>query len=74
MTPPKKLPDIPGANAALPAGSLPGPYLGPHSDENRDPPPNSPAPVNPVTLIDQPEDDDPDHRTTARPGGADGPG
>jgi hypothetical protein len=35
-----------GERAALPAGSLPGPYLDTQGDENRQPPPNAPSPVN----------------------------
>jgi hypothetical protein len=38
----------PGNNAAFPAGTLPKPFLGPQGDENRDPPPNAPVPVNPT--------------------------
>jgi len=41
----------PGGSAALPAGSLPKPFLGPQGDENRDPPPNAPAPVNPTETV-----------------------
>jgi hypothetical protein len=43
-----KLPPMPipsGGAAALPEGSLSKPFLGPQGDENRDPPPNAPAPV-----------------------------
>nr|WP_294546489.1 hypothetical protein [uncultured Rhodopila sp.] len=44
--PPAPMPDgRPGERAGLPPGSLPGPYLGPQGDENRDPPPDAPAPV-----------------------------
>ncbi len=43
----------PGDNAALPEGSLPKPFLGPQSDENRDPPADSPAPVNPTVTVPQ---------------------
>lgn len=35
-----------GDRAALPPGSLPNPYLGTQGDENRQPPPNAPSPVN----------------------------
>jgi hypothetical protein len=41
----------PGGSAALPAGSLPKPFLGPQGDENRDPPPNAPAPVNATETV-----------------------
>ena len=41
----------PGQNAALPAGSLRKPFLGPQGDENRAPPSNAPAPVNPTTTV-----------------------
>ena len=41
----------PGGSAALPPGSLPKPFLGPQGDENRDPPPNAPAPVNPTETV-----------------------
>jgi hypothetical protein len=37
----------PGGAAALPPGSLPRPYFGPQSDENRDPPLDAPGPVDP---------------------------
>jgi hypothetical protein len=45
----------PGANAALPPGTLPKPFLGPQGDENRDPPPNAPAPVNPAPTVPNPD-------------------
>ena len=48
--PPAPLP--PGGRAALPEGSLPKPFLGPQGDENRDPPPNAPAPVNPTQTVE----------------------
>jgi hypothetical protein len=54
-TPPPPIP--PGGNAALPAGSLPGPFLGPQGDENRAPPPDSPAPVRPAKTVDDDIDD-----------------
>jgi type I restriction enzyme S subunit len=41
----------PGGAAALPEGSLPKPFLGPQGDENRDPPPGSPAPVPPAATV-----------------------
>lgn len=41
-----------GGRAALPAGSLPGPYLGPQGDENRAPPPNAPVPTGPGDTVD----------------------
>jgi len=41
----------PGNNAALPEGTLPKPFLGPQGDENRDPPANAPAPVNPTKTV-----------------------
>ena len=50
-------PNPPGGAAALPAGSLSKPYFGPQGDENRDPPPNAPAPVNPVETV---KDSDPE--------------
>jgi hypothetical protein len=45
---------VPGQRADLPAGSLPGPYLGPQGDENRTPPPNAPSPVKPVPTVTTP--------------------
>jgi hypothetical protein len=45
-------PSIPGGRAALPEGSLPGPFLGPQGDENRDPPENAPIAPQPATRID----------------------
>jgi hypothetical protein len=50
LTPPTP---SPGGAAELPPGSLPKPFLGPQGDENRDPPPNSPAPVNPTPRVDK---------------------
>ena len=50
------LPIPPGGSAALPADSLPKPFLGPQGDENRTPPPNAPAPVPPTETV---EDIDP---------------
>ncbi|HEY1412315.1 MAG TPA: hypothetical protein VGF36_09245 [Rhodopila sp.] len=44
-------PNPPGGAAALPAGSLPKPFLGPQGDENRDPPADSPAPVTPAPTV-----------------------
>ena len=44
-------PDPPGGAAALPEGSLSKPFLGPQGDENRDPPPNAPAPVQPTQTV-----------------------
>lgn len=41
----------PGGAAELPPGTLPSPYLGPQGDENRDPPPNAPAPVKPTKTV-----------------------
>lgn len=49
------LPIPPGDNAALPEGTLPKPFLGPQGDENRDPPPNAPAPVNPTQTVPNPD-------------------
>jgi hypothetical protein len=49
-----KMPPVPippGGAAALPAGSLPKPFLGPQGDENRDPPVNAPAPVPPAKTV-----------------------
>ncbi len=40
-----------GHRAALPPGSLPGPYLDTQGDENRQPPANAPAPVNPTAIV-----------------------
>ncbi len=48
LTPPS---ESPGGAAALPEGTLPKPFLGPQGDENRDPPPNAPAPVNPSETV-----------------------
>lgn len=52
-----RMPDVPanpglGSRAALPEGSLSGPYLGTQGDENRQPPPNAPAPVNPQPTVE----------------------
>jgi hypothetical protein len=41
----------PGDNAALPEGTLSKPFLGAQGDENRDPPPGAPAPVNPTKTV-----------------------
>jgi hypothetical protein len=41
-----------GSRAALPEGTLPGPYLDTQGDENRQPPDNAPAPVNPTITVD----------------------
>ena len=50
---PTRGPDgMPGGRAALPAGSLPKPFFGPQGDEQRDPPPGSPAPVNPAPIVE----------------------
>jgi hypothetical protein len=35
----------------LPEGSLPKPFLGPHGDENRDPPANAPVPIPPAPTV-----------------------
>ena len=51
MTENPKPPIPPGNNAALPTGTLPKPFLGPQGDENRDPPPNAPAPVTPTATV-----------------------
>jgi hypothetical protein len=51
-------PSPPGGAAALPADRLPKPFLGPHGDENRDPPANAPAPVPPTETV---RDADPTH-------------
>jgi hypothetical protein len=44
-------PTPPGGAAALPEDSLSKPFLGPQGDENRDPPPNAPAPVRPTQTV-----------------------
>jgi hypothetical protein len=44
-------PAVPGGAAALPEGSLPKPFLGPHGDENRDPPANAPVPIPPAPTV-----------------------
>jgi hypothetical protein len=41
-----------GGRDALPPGSLPEPYLEPQGDENRDPPPNAPSPVEPAVTVE----------------------
>jgi hypothetical protein len=43
---------MPGGRAALPPGSLPQPYFGPQGDEQRQPPPNAPSPVEPAPVIE----------------------
>jgi hypothetical protein len=48
-TPPPPVP--PGGAAALPAGSLPKPFLGAQGDENREPPANAPAPIPPTETV-----------------------
>jgi hypothetical protein len=57
---PKKTPPPipPGSEAALPPGSLPGPFLGPQGDENRTPPPNAPVPVQPTETVEDIDDRD----------------
>ncbi|PPQ37106.1 hypothetical protein CCS01_03820 [Rhodopila globiformis] len=40
-----------GGRDGLPPGSLPKPYLAPQGDENRDPPPNAPTPVEPAVTV-----------------------
>jgi hypothetical protein len=45
---------MPGARAALPEGSLPGPYLEAQGDEDRTPPPNAPSPVTPAVTVAAP--------------------
>jgi hypothetical protein len=52
LPPPRNLP---GGTAALPAGSLPKPFLGPQGDENRDPPPNAPAPIPSTETVKNPD-------------------
>jgi hypothetical protein len=44
-------PEVPGGAAALPANSLPKPFLGPQGDENRNPPPDAPAPTLPTETV-----------------------
>ncbi len=52
--PPLATPDtMPGGQAALPKDALPKPFLGPQGDENRTPPPGSPAPVAPSPVVDR---------------------
>ncbi|HVY18440.1 MAG TPA: hypothetical protein VHB27_24685 [Rhodopila sp.] len=48
---------MPGCRAALPAGSLPGPYLEAQGDEDRAPPPNAPSPVTPAVTVASPRGD-----------------
>jgi hypothetical protein len=57
MTKDLKSPIPPGGSAALPEGTLPKPFFGPQGDENRDPPPNAPAPVNPTATLPNPDHD-----------------
>jgi hypothetical protein len=52
--PPSPVP--PGGDAALPAGSLPKPFLGPQGDENRQPPANAPAPIPPTETVEDIDD------------------
>ena len=52
MTAIAKPPNPPGSAADLPPSSLPKPFLGPQGDENRDPPANAPAPVQPAVKVD----------------------
>lgn len=54
-TPLPQRPGMPGGAAALPEGSLSKPFLGPQGDENRDPPPNAPAPVSPTATVENEE-------------------
>jgi hypothetical protein len=50
--PPLQEPDrLPGGRAALPADSLSKPFFGPQGDENRTPPRNAPAPVEPAAKV-----------------------
>ena len=49
LPPPPPVP--PGGAAALPEGSLRGPFLGPQGDENRDPPAGAPVPVPPSPTV-----------------------
>lgn len=46
----------PGEYAAVPPGTLRKPFLGPQADENRDPPPNAPVPVNPTATVPNPDE------------------
>jgi hypothetical protein len=41
-----------GGREALPPGGLSKPYLEPQGDENRDPPPNAPSPVEPTVTVE----------------------
>ncbi len=41
-----------GGRAALPPGSLSKPYLETQGDENRDPPPNAPSPVEGTATVE----------------------
>jgi hypothetical protein len=43
---------VPGGSAALPAGTLRGPFLGPQGDENREPPLNAPVAPQPAKTVD----------------------
>lgn len=53
LEPPASPPDgMPGSRAALPAGSLPKPYLGPQGDENRNPPANAPTSPGPSETVE----------------------
>jgi hypothetical protein len=45
-------PGVPGERDGLPEGSLPGPFLGPHGDENRPPPGNAPVPTGPAETVE----------------------
>jgi hypothetical protein len=52
--PPFEPPDgFPGERAALPAGSLSNPYLGPQGDENRTPAPNAPSDVRTGSTVEE---------------------
>jgi hypothetical protein len=51
-TPPVQNSDgMPGGRAALPAGSLSKPFLGPQGDENRTPPADAPVPPSPAARL-----------------------
>jgi hypothetical protein len=43
---------MPGGRAALPEGNLSKPFFGAQGDEQRDPPPGSPAPVMPAPVVE----------------------
>ena len=43
---------MPGGRAALPEGNLSKPFFGAQGDEQRDPPPGSPAPVTPAPVVE----------------------